>query len=233
MEFIRNLIDNGLIFPKVTIQSVGQVWFYIIFVFALLVCIILPYLLGSLNFAVILSRKMFNEDVREHGSKNGGATNMLRTYGKKAAALTFALDILKAIVSALIGYVIWGINGASVAGLFCMIGHMFPIYYKFKGGKGVATLAATVLMIDYRVCIILLVCFVAIVFMTKFVSLGSVMCCLIYPLILYRMTMPGLHVVMAVIAAALVIFMHRANIKRLLAGTESKISFSKKDKKHE
>ncbi len=230
MDFIRNFIDNGLIFNTATRETVGDTLFYVMIVAAVLVCIVVPYLLGSLNFAVILSKKMYNEDIREHGSKNGGATNMLRTYGKKAAGLTFLFDALKAIVSALIGYSLLGINGASVAGLFCMAGHMFPVYYRFKGGKGVVTLAAMVLMIDWRVFLILLACFAIIVLSTKFVSLGSVMCSLIYPLILYRMTMPGLHIVMSVLAAGLVVFMHRANIKRLLEGKESKISFSKKDK---
>lgn len=231
MQFIRDLIDNGLIFTYVKKENIGDAAFYTLFVIVILCCIVIPYLIGSLNFAVILSKKIYGEDVREHGSKNGGATNMLRTYGNKAAVITLVLDIFKAIVSGIIGYVLWGVNGASVAGLFCMAGHMFPIYYKFKGGKGVATLAGMVLMVDWRVFLVLVLCFVLIVLSTKFVSLGSVMCSLIYPLILYRMTLPGLHVVMAIIAAGLVVFMHRENIKRLLNGTESKISFSKKDKK--
>lgn len=231
MEIIRKIIDEGLVFSYVTRENVGVAAFYVIFVAAILGCIVIPYLLGSLNFAVILSKKYYGDDIREHGSKNGGATNMLRTYGKKAAGLTFLFDALKAVVSSIIGYLLMGIAGASIAGLFCMAGHMFPIYYRFKGGKGVVTLAAMVLMIDWRVFLILILFFVLIVWSTKFVSLGSVMCSLIYPLLLYRMTMPGTHVLMSVIAAALVIFMHRANIKRLLNGTESKISFSKKDKK--
>ena len=231
MELIKKIIDNGLVFSYVSRENVGETAFYVIFVAAILGCIVIPYLLGSLNFAVILSNRFYGEDIREHGSKNGGATNMLRTYGKKAAVLTFVFDALKAVVSSVIGYLLMGIAGASIAGLFCMAGHMFPIYYRFKGGKGVVTLAAMVLMIDWRVFLVMLLFFVLIVASTKYVSLGSVMCSLIYPLILYRMTMPGTHVLMSVIAAALVVFMHRANIKRLIAGTESKISFSKKDKK--
>ena len=220
----------------------------------ILLCMIIPYLLGSMNFGVMISRRRFHDDVRTHGSGNAGATNMLRTYGWKAAVLTMAGDMLKAVVAVGLGYLIGGINaevtgagmtyrmvdqfGAAIAGLFVMLGHMFPIFFKFKGGKGVATTAAMILMCNPPVFGILILLFIIIVVGTKYISLGSVMCMLLYPLLLYRIDTwldpqngGGLYVVLTVVLAGLVVFMHRENIKRLMDKTESKISFSKITKK--
>ncbi|MBE6574855.1 MAG: glycerol-3-phosphate 1-O-acyltransferase PlsY [Ruminococcaceae bacterium] len=201
-----------------------------ILVGCILICIILPYLLGSLNFALILSRRFYGEDVRQKGSGNAGMTNMLRNYGKGAAALTLLGDALKAVVSSLIGYVVFGVTGAYIAGLFCILGHMFPIYYRFKGGKGVVTTAVMILMLNPVIFLILLAVFLLIVLGTRFISLGSVMCVMIWPLILQRMEGAGAPVLMAMAIAALVVFMHRENIKRLLRGEENKVSFGKKKK---
>ncbi len=201
-----------------------------ILVGCILLCMIPSYLLGSLNFALILSRRFFGEDVRQKGSGNAGMTNMLRNYGKGAAALTLLGDALKAVVSSLIGYVVFGVTGAYIAGLFCILGHMFPIYYRFKGGKGVVTTAVMILMLNPVIFLILLAVFLLIVLGTRFISLGSVMCVMIWPLILQRMEGAGAPVLMAMAIAALVVFMHRENIKRLLRGEENKVSFGKKKK---
>ena len=202
-----------------------------------LICIIAPYLLGSMNFAIIISKAKYGSDIRNHGSGNAGMTNMMRTYGKSAAALTLAGDALKAILSGVIGYVTIGMYGAYIAGMFCILGHMFPVYYKFKGGKGVVTAYASILMCDPAVFLVLLLIFVIIVAFTKYISLGSVMCMLIYPVILDRMHkffngVTGPYVIIAILNAALIIFMHRENIKRLLKGNESKFSFKKGQKKN-
>ena len=201
-----------------------------------LICIIAPYLLGSMNFAIIISKAKYGSDIRNHGSGNAGMTNMMRTYGKSAAALTLAGDALKAILSGVIGYATIGMYGAYIAGMFCILGHMFPVYYKFKGGKGVVTAYASILMCDPVVFLVLLLIFVIIVAFTKYISLGSVMCMLIYPVILDRMHKlfngaTGPYVIIAMLNAALIIFMHRENIKRLLKGKESKFSFKKSEKK--
>ena len=192
----------------------------------------ISYLLGSINSAIIISRLIYKEDVRTKGSGNAGATNVMRTFGKKTAIMTFGGDALKAFVSALIGYATLGQYGAYIAGLFCILGHMFPIYYKFKGGKGVVTTAISILMCNPFVFLILLVIFIIIVAFTKYISLGSIMCVLLYPIILDRVEKlfnPGTraYVIIPVIIAALVVFMHRENIKRLLNGKESKFSFKK------
>ena len=146
----------------------------------LLICLIVPYLLGQLNFAIILSKKQFGVDIRNYGSGNGGTTNMLRTFGKKSAIITLGGDMGKAVVSCLVGYIFLGRLGAFIAGLFCILGHTMPIKYKFKGGKGVACLAATILMFDWRMAIPELILFVVIVAITKYVSLGSILVSLFF-----------------------------------------------------
>ncbi len=215
-----------------------------------LVCIIVPYLLGSFNFGLIISKKKFNDDIRQHGSGNAGTTNMLRTYGKKAAVLTLLGDMLKAFLAVSVGYLVLGVNvaqlneagdkiggyrdemGAAIAGLFVMIGHMFPIFYRFKGGKGVATSAMVVLMISPISFVICFSIFVIIVVGTKFVSLGSCMGMIFYPIILgaFSGEQNPTAQIMAVLMAVLVVFMHRENLKRLAAGKESKISLGRKKK---
>lgn len=224
MEWMK-IMNDGLIPYMLDYRMNG--W---ILVGCILICIILPYLLGSLNFALILSRRFYGEDVRQKGSGNAGMTNMLRNYGKGAAALTLLGDALKAVVSSLIGYVVFGVTGAYIAGLFCILGHMFPIYYRFKGGKGVVTTAVMILMLNPVIFLILLAIFLLIVLGTRFISLGSIMCVMIWPLILQRMEGAGAPVLMAMAIAALVVFMHRENIKRLLRGEENKVSFGKKKK---
>lgn len=198
----------------------------------LAVCIIAPYLLGSMNFAIIISKVRYKSDIRSYGSGNAGATNMMRTFGKAAAGLTFLGDALKAFVAGMIGYATLGQYGAYIAGMLCILGHMFPIYYKFKGGKGVVTAAITILMCNPFVFLILLLIFIIIVAFTKYISLASVMCMLLYPILLDRVEKimngyTGAYVLIAIANAAMIIFMHRENIKRLIAGKENKFSFKK------
>lgn len=197
------------------------------------------YLLGSLNFAIIISSKQYKQDIRNYGSNNAGMTNMMRTYGRKAAAFTLIGDALKAVVSCAIGYVVLGQFGAYMAGLFCIVGHIFPVYYRFKGGKGVVTAGVTILMCNPLVFLIIITIFLLIVLFTRYISLGSVMAMLLYPLILDRVDrlipIMGQHeevegsigVIFAVIMTVLIVFKHWSNIKRLLNGTESKFTFKK------
>jgi glycerol-3-phosphate acyltransferase PlsY len=131
--FSEGLFAHYLIAP-----AANETRAMLLFICAAVLCMTVSYLLGSLNFAIIISGKTYRQDIRNHGSKNAGMTNMMRTYGKKAAALTLLGDMLKAVVSCLIGYALIGQLGAYIAGLFCMIGHIFPVFYRFKGGKGVA-----------------------------------------------------------------------------------------------
>ncbi len=189
----------------------------------------ISYLLGSLNFGLIISKYRFGDDIRSHGSGNAGMTNMLRTYGKSAAVFTLLGDALKAVVSViLIGRMLGGEYGAYFAGLGCILGHVFPLYFGFKGGKGVVVTASMVLCLDPLVFALLFSIFALIVIFTRYISLGSVMCMMVYPLVLYRMTGGGFHVIIAFIIAVLIIYLHRGNIKRIRLGTENKFSLKRK-----
>ena len=207
--------------------------FFLLTMLGFLVITIVPYFLGSLNFAIIISKYIYHEDIRTFGSGNAGMTNMLRTYGKLPAAATLLGDAMKAVISILLGRLVWGVIGAYAAGLACMIGHIWPVFYKFKGGKGVVVTAVIVLMTNWKVGLVLILMFVLLVASTKFISLGSVMCSLVYPLILSRMnrTDPQIIMVFAMAVTVIVVLKHRSNIKRLIEGKENKISFSRKDKK--
>ena len=211
----------------------------------LMVCLI-AYLLGSINFATFISGRKYKDDVRNHGSGNAGMTNMLRTYGKKAAALTLLGDMFKAIVAVLIGVLLVGDQGGYFAGIFCIFGHAYPLYYRFKGGKGVACTAAVVLMLEPLIFLIIFAVFVFVFLLTKYVSLASIMAMLFYPMVLSRFypvmhqdlavaghALPVYAAVISVLTACFVIFLHRSNIKRLYNKQERKTELFKKKKKEQ
>ena len=181
------------------------------------------YLLGSLNFGVIISKIFYHDDIRKHGSKGAGATNMLRTYGKFPAFMTFFGDGLKAVVAVIIGAVLLENIGAYIGGAASVIGHAFPVYYKFRGGKSVAAAFFMALCTEPLAGLICFGIFLIVVACTKYISLGSVIAVLIYPLVLYKITGYGLHNFIAVFIALLIVYLHRENIKRLLTGSENKI----------
>lgn len=224
------ILNGGVKLPwnvVMALQTDRGGWVAII---GILICIIVPYILGSLNFAIIISRIFFRDDIRKYGSGNAGMTNMLRTYGKIPAAATLLLDMSKGLLAVIFGrFIFWEI-GAAVASLFVVLGHMFPCFYKFKGGKGVATTAMVALATNWFVFLLLLAVFLIIVIGTKYVSLGSVIGVALYPVFLARFNNTGWNVLAALIIAAFVIFMHRSNIKRIWNGTESKISLKSKKK---
>lgn len=212
------------------------------FVLVAVACAILAYLCGSLNFSVMISKKRYGVDIRTEGSHNAGATNMYRMHGKKAATLTFLGDFLKTTLAIGIGYFMGGYNGAYLAGLFCVIGHAYPIFFKFKGGKGVVAISTMCLLTNPIVFLIMLLIFAIILFGYKMVSLASVMCMVVYPMILSSiggmitnadgtLVHYGPHILIATITALFVIFLHRTNIARIYNHTESKISFGKKKEK--
>lgn len=211
---------------------------------AYVIIAIIAYLIGSINFGVIISKKMAGFDVREKGSGNAGSTNVLRTVGKKAAALTLVCDILKGIVSILIailiGKFVKDVSPAilvELAAFFAIIGHTFPVFFKFKGGKGVATSLGVVLLINWKIGLICLVFALAIMAITRMVSLGSISTAVLFPvLVIFASDFRNAFIVefdysfmiFAVILAGLVIFNHRSNLKRIMTGTENKLSFKKK-----
>ncbi len=228
---INRFFEIGFLGDFINSQQANGALQLVLLVTAWVLCAIVPYILGSVNFAIIISGKTYKQDIRQFGSKNAGMTNMMRVYGKRAAGLTLLGDALKAVVAGLFGYAMLGQLGAYVAGTFCVVGHMFPIFFKFKGGKGVVTTAVTVLMCNPFVFLVLLLIFVIIVAGTRYISLGSVMCMLIYPFLLSGIDtwLNGgcPYVLYALLIAVLVIFKHKENIKRLREGKESKFSFKK------
>ena len=208
---------------------------------------VIAYLLGSLNFSIILSEVVKKKDIRDSGSGNAGATNMLRTCGKKAAVGTMIGDILKVALGIIIAFAILDVpmkyifsNPADAAeiqrvmlykefaGLFCVLGHIFPLYFKFKGGKGVAACTGMVIIVDWRIALILFVIFIGVILISKWISLGSIVIALLYPVLIFAFYKNFILAAVALLFTAIVIVAHRENIKRLAKGTENKISFKNK-----
>ena len=201
---------------------------------------IIAYLIGSVNFSVIISKKMAGFDVREKGSGNAGTTNMLRSVGKKAAAITLICDILKGVVAILIAMFIgWAFQVENksllvqIAGIAVVIGHTFPIFFGFKGGKGVATSLGILIMSNWQIGLICLVFGVLLIVLTRMVSLGSCAAAVLFPVLTlfitdnYIVSEGSGYLIYSIILAVIVLFNHRSNIKRILAGKENKISFKK------
>ena len=209
-----------------------------------IVMAIIAYLIGSISFSVIISKKMAGFDVREKGSGNAGSTNMLRSVGKKAAGITLLCDILKGVVAILIAILLGNIFKDSnkelllqIAGIAVVLGHTFPIFFGFKGGKGVATSLGILLMSNWQIGLICLVFGVVLIILTRMVSLGSCMSAILFPVltlfidenytVLTESKNGNVYFIYSVIMAIIVLYNHRSNIKRILNGTENKISFKK------
>lgn len=206
---------------------------------------LVAYLIGSISGAIIISKKVSGSDIRESGSKNAGTTNMLRVHGKKLAILTLLVDVIKGVVAVLLGILVDSIlknyaDGALVgsmkyiAAVFAILGHDFPIYFGFKGGKGVATSIGVALVLDWKVGLIVMIASLVIMATTRYVSLGSVIGAVIYPCIVAAFMLGGngfkiSYLVCSIIIGLLIIVKHKSNIERLKNGTENKL-FAKKEK---
>ena len=205
---------------------------------------LIAYCLGSISFSVIISKKMAGFDVREKGSGNAGSTNMLRSVGKKAAAITLVCDILKGVVAIVIAMILGNIIPdmnkellVQIAGIAVVLGHTFPVFFGFKGGKGVATSLGILLMTNWQIGLICLVFALVLMILTRMVSLGSCAAAILYPVLTlfindnYTVLTEGkngnTYFVYSVILAIIVLYNHRSNIKRILNGTENKLSFKK------
>ena len=205
-----------------------------------ILAVIFAYVLGSISFSVIISKKMAGFDVREKGSGNAGTTNVLRAVGKKAAIITLLCDVLKGVVAVLIAYVLGNIfdfDGdkallVQLAGIAVVIGHTFPAFFGFKGGKGVATALGVLLVTNWNIGLICLVFALILMVLTRIVSLGSIGAAILFPVLTIFMPhfayiVDGNYIIFAILMAVLVVYNHRSNVKRLLAGTENKLDFSK------
>ncbi|MBE6635466.1 MAG: glycerol-3-phosphate 1-O-acyltransferase PlsY [Ruminococcaceae bacterium] len=236
--YIVNVANDGLPKEKYILLTLG---------FAL-ISIAAGYLLGSINSAILVSRLKYGEDIRKFGSGNAGMTNMLRTYGKGAAALTALGDVMKTVIAIFIGCLLGGfgyMGGISVGGLYCelplgyiagffsIVGHILPLYYGFKGGKGVLCTAAMALVLTPVEFAVLFVVFVLIVYFSRYISLGSVSVAFLYPMVVsfhIRLAFSGANAqngimaLITIVIAIIVIYCHRGNLKRISEGTERKLS---------
>lgn len=205
---------------------------------------IIAYCIGSLNISIFISKKMGGFDLREKGSNSTGATNVLRTVGKQAAAITLIFDMIKGVaaiaISMIIGNIVKETNQElllQIAGIAVVIGHTVPVFFGFKGGKGVATSLGILLMSNWKIGLICLVFALVLMALTRMVSLGSCGAAILFPVLTlfiddsYTVLTEGkrgsTYLIYSIILAVIVLYNHRSNIKRLLNGTENKLSFRK------
>jgi glycerol-3-phosphate acyltransferase PlsY len=186
--------------------------------------VVAAYLIGSLSFATILVRVFLGKDVRELGSGNAGATNVLRTAGGKLAAATMALDVVKGSAAVLLmRAVTYDPLWAGLAAVAAVLGHLFPVFFGFRGGKGVATVIGAFLVLAPLAVLVVVLVFAAVVALTRYVSLGSVTAACVLPLALRLLHAPDAIIVTGAAMTLLLLVSHRANIRRLLAGTERRL----------
>lgn len=182
------------------------------------------YLIGSVNSAILLVRSKFKRDVRASGSGNAGATNVARVYGTAIGVLTLACDVGKAVIACLIGWAAMGRTGLMTAGLGCLIGHCWPLFFKFKGGKGVAVAAGTLLALDWRMFLIIISLFAMCVVLWGRVSLGSIVGVAAFPPLYYLFHGADAALAVGTVMCLLVVFQHRQNIRRLIHGEEPRFT---------
>lgn len=195
----------------------------------IILCLVLGYLFGSLNFAIIYS-KLKKDDIRNHGSGNAGATNVLRTYGKIPALVVFLLDISKGIIAVLLVRSVFHSELYDCcAALGAVLGHNFPVYYKFAGGKGVSTSLAVLLVLHYPTAIVAAATFIVVVLITRYVSLSSVIAALAAIIASFAFDKVSEFSIFCTIIGILCIIRHHSNIKRLINGTENKLGQKRKE----
>ena len=195
------------------------------------------YFCGCFNGAVIVSKYILRDDVRKHGSGNAGLTNFYRTFGGPLTLVVILTDVLKAIVAVWIGTAVIGMGtggwmgpvlGKYWAGTFCLIGHMFPCMFQFKGGKGILSGGTIAIMIDWRVALVVWGGFLVLAIITKWVSLGSCWAGLSFPFVSWFVYQDVVILLLAIACGGLILWKPRGNMKRILKGEESKFSFHHK-----
>ena len=201
---------------------------------------VIAYFCGCFNGAVIVSKYILRDDVRNHGSGNAGLTNFYRTFGGPLTFVVILTDVIKAVVAVLAGAWLAGgidpalfsgdvvVYGKFWGGLFCLLGHMFPCTFGFKGGKGILSGGTIALMLDWRIALVVWGGFLILVLLTRYISLGSCWAGASFPFAAFFVYRDLRLAVLAAVMGWLVVYMHRANIKRLVTGTENKFSLRKK-----
>lgn len=198
-------------------------WFYNILV------MVVSYFMASINPAIIISKKVLNKDIRELGSKNAGTTNSIRTMGKKWGAIVFVLDLLKVVASYIIILLAFRLFNVQINSLSkslyilgSVLGHVFPIYYGFKGGKGVAVYLMSAMIVDYKVTLVCLTVGVILILITRWVSLGSV-CGTILLVVMSIFMDTNFNPIVMALATTIVVIKHKSNIQRIFAGKENRL----------
>ena len=206
-------------------------------VLLMLAAAVIAYFLGCFNGAVIVSKYILRNDIRNHGSGNAGLTNFYRVFGGGLTFVVILCDVIKAILAVLIGTLVIGmvtggwmgpVLGKYWAGLFCLLGHMFPCMFHFKGGKGILSGGTIALMLDWRVALVVWGGFLILAVLTKWVSLGSIWAGASFPFATWFVYQDLFLLVLSIIIGGLIVWKHRGNLKRILSGTESKFSLHKK-----
>ncbi|MGM9607751.1 MAG: glycerol-3-phosphate acyltransferase [Oscillospiraceae bacterium] len=203
---------------------------------AFLIAAVIAYLCGCFNGAVIVSKYILHNDVRNHGSGNAGMTNFHRVFGGPLTFVVILTDVLKAVVAVLVGMWLFSVFGGSElvtlgkywAGTFCLLGHMFPCMFHFKGGKGILSGGTIAIMIDWRVALVVWGGFLILAVLTRWISLGSCWAGLSFPFVTWFVYRDLFCTALAVVCGALILWKHRGNMKRILKGTESKFSLHHK-----
>ena len=195
----------------------------------LLVVAAASYLLGCFNGAVIVSKHILRDDVRNHGSGNAGLTNFYRTFGGPLTAVVILTDVLKAVIAVLLGSWLLGfidpLFGKYWAGLFCLLGHMFPCMFRFRGGKGILSGGTLAILVDWRIALVVWGGFLLLFLLTRYVSLGSVFAGASFPFLSWYCYPDPVVVVLAFCTGGLVVWKHRENIQRLVQGKERRFHF--------
>ncbi|MGM9641846.1 MAG: glycerol-3-phosphate 1-O-acyltransferase PlsY [Eubacteriales bacterium] len=219
----------GLICDSLSLNA-GSWGYWVLMLVAVLLCVASGYLLGSINSAIVISTKKYKDDIRNHGSGNAGMTNMFRTFGKTGGFMTLVGDICKTALPIVLGYLFFGYSGAYISGLFVVFGHCFPIYYKFKGGKGVLAMFVMMLLCDWPVFLLMLLIFAIILIGTRFVSMASVMTALLLPIFIntfYRFLgsgeAAGIRIPIAFLITVTVVVLHVPNLKRIMNREEPRV----------
>ena len=202
---------------------------------------VISYFFGCFNGAVIVSKYILRNDVRTHGSGNAGLTNFYRTFGGPLTLVVILTDVLKAVIAILLGQwlfslvtppqdwqAIWPVLGKYWAGTFCLLGHMFPCMFGFKGGKGILSGGTIAIMMDWRIALVVWGGFIILAALTKWVSLGSIWAGASFPFASWFVYQNVLILMIAIFIGGLVVWKHRGNLVRILKGTESKFSLHHK-----
>ena len=206
-----------------------------------IVVAVIAYCIGSISFSIIFSKKFAGVDVRESGSKNAGTTNVLRTVGKKAALYTLVCDILKGVVAVFVAFIAGKIFAPTneeaailiqIAGVAVVLGHMFPVFFQFRGGKGIATSIGILFVMNWQIGLICLLVGIVLIALTRMVSLGSITAGILFPILTifidkFYLVPDASYLIFGIIIAVIVVYNHRENIQRIMNGTENKISFKK------